>query len=70
MSATHSLPQNHEERVRHFAHLIWEEEGRPDGRAEAHWIAAEQRLMQQDEIGTAPIKKPAVRKAAAKLKKN
>ena len=63
MSMTHAVPASHEERVRHFAHSIWEEEGRPDGRAEAHWIAAEQRLSQQDEIGYTPKKKaPAKRK--------
>ncbi len=30
-----------ENRVREIAYLIWEEEGRPDGEAERHWLAAE-----------------------------
>jgi len=29
-----------EERIRLIAYAIWEEEGRPDGRAEAHWLRA------------------------------
>ncbi|MBI2719838.1 MAG: DUF2934 domain-containing protein [Rhizobiales bacterium] len=31
-----------EERVRAIAYAIWEEEGRPDGCAEDHWLKAEQ----------------------------
>lgn len=34
----HQLPK--EERVRLIAYAIWEEEGRPDGLAEAHWLRA------------------------------
>ncbi|MBP7003194.1 DUF2934 domain-containing protein [Amaricoccus sp.] len=29
-----------ETRIRERAHGIWESEGRPEGRAEAHWLAA------------------------------
>jgi Protein of unknown function (DUF2934) len=29
-----------EERIRAIAYAIWEEEGRPDGCAEAHWLKA------------------------------
>jgi len=29
-----------EERIRARAHRLWEEEGRPEGRAEAHWEQA------------------------------
>ena len=29
-----------EERIRAIAYSIWEEEGRPDGRAETHWLRA------------------------------
>lgn len=29
-----------EERIRLIAYAIWEEEGRPDGQAEAHWLRA------------------------------
>lgn len=36
-----------EERVRQRAHLIWEREGRPDGRQEAHWRAAREELERE-----------------------
>jgi hypothetical protein len=29
-----------EERIRIKAYMIWEDEGRPDGRALAHWVLA------------------------------
>lgn len=29
-----------EERIRAIAYAIWEEEGRPEGHAEAHWLRA------------------------------
>ena len=32
---------HHEDRVRTIAYRIWEEEGRPDGRALDHWLKAE-----------------------------
>ena len=31
-----------EHRIRQRAHRLWEEEGRPDGRAEAHWFQAKE----------------------------
>ncbi len=33
-------PKINEESVRTLAHTFWEEEGRPEGRAEAHWLRA------------------------------
>ena len=33
-----------EEEIRRRAYAIWEAEGRPQGRAEAHWIAAQVEL--------------------------
>ena len=29
------------ERIRALAHQLWEDEGRPEGRAEQHWLTAE-----------------------------
>jgi Protein of unknown function (DUF2934) len=29
------------ERIRSRAYLLWEQEGRPEGRADAHWLQAE-----------------------------
>lgn len=34
-----------ENRIRERAHGIWEREGRPTGRAEAHWFMAAQELF-------------------------
>lgn len=31
-----------EDRIRERAHQLWEEEGRPDGRADAHWFQAKE----------------------------
>ncbi|MDR3401224.1 MAG: DUF2934 domain-containing protein [Chthoniobacter sp.] len=46
-------------RVRELAYRLWEEAGRPDGRSEEFWRAAETRLAE-----ATPAKAP--RKAAAK----
>jgi hypothetical protein len=32
------------EQIAAYAHLIWEKEGRPHGRHEAHWLQAEKQL--------------------------
>lgn len=47
------------ERVRTLAHQLWEEEGRPDGRADAHWLKAE-------EIVSAEVTKPVKKKTNAR----
>jgi hypothetical protein len=52
-----------EQRIRDRAHKIWEEEGRPEGRAETHWERA--RALVASESGL-PKPKP---KAPAKKKK-
>ncbi len=36
-----------EDRVRLRAYAKWEEEGRPEGRAEAHWLAARAELERE-----------------------
>lgn len=40
-----------EEKIRQRAQEIWEQEGRPDGRAEEHWRQAAEELMREDEDG-------------------
>lgn len=42
-----------EDRIRQRAYAIWEQEGRPEGRHEAHWEQARQELMAEDEHGRA-----------------
>ncbi len=36
-----------EDRIRERAYAIWEREGRPEGRREAHWEQARQELMDE-----------------------
>jgi hypothetical protein len=54
-----------EDRVREVAYTIWLEEGRPDGRAEAHWFEAVRRATSQPVVASKP-RKPAVRKTPAR----
>ncbi|MFK8252795.1 DUF2934 domain-containing protein [Ancylobacter terrae] len=44
-----------EDRIRERAHKLWEEEGRPDGRAEAHWFQAKE-IVAVEENGAAALK--------------
>jgi hypothetical protein len=50
-----------------LAHRIWEEEGRPDGRAEHHWLRAAVLVdAELDTPAAAPRIKTAAKKPAAK----
>ncbi|WP_035715124.1 DUF2934 domain-containing protein [Azorhizobium doebereinerae] len=48
-----------DDRVRERAHRIWEEEGRPAGRADLHWAMARQSvaLEESDRLAHAPCPK-------------
>jgi Protein of unknown function (DUF2934) len=59
------LAPTRDEAVRILAHKLWEEEGRPDGRAQDHWLRA---ISLIDSID-APAKKPSAPKAKAPAKK-
>ena len=48
-----------EERKQMIAHQMWEDEGRPEGQAEHHWLRAVNALVALEA-------KPAVKKPAAK----
>ena len=48
-----------------LAHKFWEDEGRPEGRADAHWLRATEVLVKAPE---APVAKAAI-KANAPVKK-
>ena len=41
-------PGDREDRIRQRAHELWEQEGRPDGRAQQHWEHAAQDLDRKD----------------------
>jgi hypothetical protein len=43
--------------IRQRAYQIWEEEGRPEGKAEEHWERARQ-LVEDEEAGRRSGKKP------------
>jgi hypothetical protein len=38
------MQNDHSDRIRQRAQEIWEQEGRPEGRAEDHWARAEREL--------------------------
>lgn len=59
-----------QERISIRAYRIWEEEGRPDGSADAHWHQARNEIEEEDKANgkAAPAAKPKAtrpRKAAA-----
>ncbi len=41
-----------EHRIRERAHRLWEEEGRPDGRADQHWFAAKEMIAIEESQAT------------------
>ncbi len=51
-----------EHRIRERAHLIWEREGRPSGREEAHWAQASAEIAAEAAPAAA---KPRAKRAAA-----
>ena len=64
-----------EDRIRERAHGIWEREGRPADRAEAHWFMAARELnagapkaaaRPKAERKSAPVEEPKAAKSAAK----
>ena len=61
---------HNEIRIRERAYAIWEQEGRPEGRAWDHWVRAASEVVRpasEPAMEAAPAKKPA-RKLAAKPK--
>ena len=42
------VPADREERIRQRAHELWEQKGRPEGRAQDHWERAAQDLDRED----------------------
>jgi DUF2934 family protein len=49
-----------ERRIREVAHRLWEEEGRPDGRADAHWEKARLIVSVKESLPTMlkPVEEP------------
>ncbi|WP_081718334.1 DUF2934 domain-containing protein [Lutibaculum baratangense] len=44
-----------ERRIRERAHALWEEEGRPEGRHDAHWERARQEIDGPADAGEGPL---------------
>ena len=49
-----------EQRIRERAYKIWEDEGRPEGRPEAHWELAKLAIAEQDALPTMTMKAPPI----------
>jgi hypothetical protein len=47
-----AAPDDDEERIREKAHALWESEGHPHGRAEAHWTMAREMVAIEDSLGS------------------
>ena len=60
MTLANNAIAGRDQRIADLAYRMWEEDGRPEGRAEAHWLRA---VVLVDEA--APKKKPALKTAAA-----
>jgi hypothetical protein len=52
---------DHDRRVRERAYRIWEDEGRPDGRAHAHWELASElvAIEENQKAATKPVRRDA-----------
>ncbi|MBF0325700.1 MAG: DUF2934 domain-containing protein [Alphaproteobacteria bacterium] len=56
-------------KIRQLAHQIWEDEGRPEGREDEHWLRAEEMVAAARATKASPkAKTPAKAKAPAKPK--
>ena len=44
-----AMDTDRQERVRQRAYQLWEQEGRPDGKAEEHWRRAEEEIARDEE---------------------
>lgn len=51
------MPTGREQAVRERAYHLWEEEGRPEGRADAHWHEARRQVMLEAGEGE-PVARP------------
>lgn len=62
MTDTHydSAPPEDEARIREKAHELWVSEGRPEGRAEAHWAMAREVIAVEDSFASTllPVREP------------
>ena len=50
-----------EARIRHRAYLLWEEDGRPDGREQEFWARAEELIGMEESAGAGLLSNPMTR---------
>ena len=62
------MQNNIEERIRERAYAIWSDNGRIEGQADQHWLAAEREVLASvtATLPKAPAKKPRSRATAPK----
>ena len=59
-----------EDRIRAIAYTLWLEEGRPEGRAEAHWSKAYELVNAEAQPATAKANRTTATKKAAPRKRS
>jgi hypothetical protein len=59
-----SLLHDSADRIRALAHKLWEQEGRPEGRADIHWRQAEELVRAESDK---PAKKARLTRKKAKV---
>ena len=68
MRLVNNVIASRDQRIADLAYSMWEEDGRPEGYAEAHWLRA---AVLVDELAPKTLaKKPVLKAAAAKTPKN
>ncbi len=65
---THANTAGRDQRITDMAHKIWEEEGRPEGQAEAHWARATA-IVDAEVLAEKPVAKKSAAKKAPTAKK-
>ena len=67
MPIVNNVIASRDQRIADLAYRMWEEDGRPEGRAEAHWLRA---AVLVDELAPKALaQKPAAKALAAKTPK-
>lgn len=49
------MQESREDRIRHRAHQLWEEQGRPEGMHDQHWEQARAQIDEDDATPTARL---------------
>ena len=63
-----TMTDDRQERIRHRAHQIWQEEGQPAGQHERHWHQATADVDREDASGKSSAAKKPAKKSADKAK--